>query len=422
MIVICCGMYRAASTWQYNVACHLVERFYSGERLGYLFDGESLKARRGTPLHSAEWVVVKAHELDPIFAELISSGEAVALYSYRDLRDVAYSVAHKRNSTFEREIEGTDLLPQAIRNFQFWTSCSRSLSQRYEQIIPAPVVAVQEIAAFLGITLQADVAEQIATEFSLESNKARVESIAADLRSRGVDLSKPANALCYDEATQLHWNHIRDGSTGGWRALATPRHIAVLARGCGRWLIEQGYEKDWAWAQSAMEHLLFTEPAAREQRITELGHHLNQHRESLATLHEHLAASRAESATLTEQLTSLRQTSSESLTTLHEHLAASRAETTAYAEQAKASAESLTTLHQHLTASRAESAALAEQLRATHESLATLHEHLTASRAESTELADELSATVESLATLHEHLAAARAETRAYAEQVCLLR
>ncbi len=29
MIVICCGMYRAASTWQYNVACHLVERFYS---------------------------------------------------------------------------------------------------------------------------------------------------------------------------------------------------------------------------------------------------------------------------------------------------------------------------------------------------------------------------------------------------------
>src|SRR5262249_19694874 len=34
--VICAGMYRACSTWQYEVAAHLVEHHRRGNRLGYL--------------------------------------------------------------------------------------------------------------------------------------------------------------------------------------------------------------------------------------------------------------------------------------------------------------------------------------------------------------------------------------------------
>ena len=34
--VICGGMYRACSTWQYEVVGHLVERHLRGQRLGYL--------------------------------------------------------------------------------------------------------------------------------------------------------------------------------------------------------------------------------------------------------------------------------------------------------------------------------------------------------------------------------------------------
>ena len=42
--VICGGMYRACSTWQYEVVGHLIERHLRGERLGYL-TGEAYAAR-----------------------------------------------------------------------------------------------------------------------------------------------------------------------------------------------------------------------------------------------------------------------------------------------------------------------------------------------------------------------------------------
>ena len=34
--VLCGGMYRACSTWQYEVAAHLIEQYLGGQRLGYL--------------------------------------------------------------------------------------------------------------------------------------------------------------------------------------------------------------------------------------------------------------------------------------------------------------------------------------------------------------------------------------------------
>ncbi|HEV3438592.1 MAG TPA: sulfotransferase domain-containing protein [Gemmata sp.] len=351
MVVICCGMYRAASTWQYNVACHLVERFYSGERLGYLFDGNSLEGRLRNLSSPSDWVVIKAHEPDPLFAELLTNGAAFAVYSYRDMRDVAYSIAHKRNSTFEQEIEGTDLLPKTIRNFRYWTGFSRSLMQRYEQITADPVRAVCEIAAAFGIALSAAAAGDIAREYSLENNRARIDRLTEAFRVRGVDLTDPANALCHDEETLLHWNHIRDGRTGSWRQQATPRHLVVLARECGQWLIEQGYEPDWAWVQPALEYLLFQEHAAHQERVKELVKHLDAHRESLATLHEHLATERVELVSLRQQVHTLRcehAAQQEQIKELVKHLDAHR--------------ESLTTLHEHLAAERVELVMLREQV------------------------------------------------------------
>ena len=38
--VFCAGMYRACSTWQYEVAAHLLEEHHDGQRLGYLASGE----------------------------------------------------------------------------------------------------------------------------------------------------------------------------------------------------------------------------------------------------------------------------------------------------------------------------------------------------------------------------------------------
>jgi hypothetical protein len=241
-------MYRAASTWQYNVAGHLVERYRAGKRLGYCSDARLIETVLDAPSAPDSWQVLKAHEPYPILAEMLARGEALALYSYRDLRDVAYSVIHKRASTFEAAIEADGVLIAAIAGFRFWTAQPRTLIQRYEQLVVDPVAGVRAIAAHLEVPLPPGAAGEIAREFSLEKNRQRAREVARQFQSLGMDLSDPANALCCDELSQWHWNHIRDGRVGGWRRAATPRELSVLARQCGGWLIEQGYEQDDSWS------------------------------------------------------------------------------------------------------------------------------------------------------------------------------
>lgn len=56
-----------------------------------------------------------------------------------------------------------------------------------------------------------------------------------------MDLDAAANALICDPATLLHWNHVRDGSSGDWLDEATPRQTVILDRMCGPWLMSRGY-------------------------------------------------------------------------------------------------------------------------------------------------------------------------------------
>jgi hypothetical protein len=266
MYVLCVGMYRSGSTWQYDVACHLVEKHRAGRRLGFL-TGEQFAARTGEP---DGWQVVKSHNQHPAFAAALSEGRALALYSYRDLRDVAYSLAHKWGSSFAEVVERKQLLHLCLENDAFWSTRPRTLSQRYEAIMADPAAAVEEVAEQLGITLEDGEADAVAQEYSLKANLWRAIEFANRLRERGVDLDDPANAHRWDEHTQLHWNHIRAGRVGGWRQEAAPRELATLAGICGRWLIERGYEPDLAWALPALDHvgreLEATQQALREAR------------------------------------------------------------------------------------------------------------------------------------------------------------
>jgi hypothetical protein len=285
-------MYRSASTWQYNVAGHLVEQFRSGRRAGYCAHPETL------PPSSADWQVIKAHDAHDVFAGLLVRGEARALYVYRDLRDVAYSLIHKANSTFEAVIASGPLLHQAMASFDFWTRQPHTLVQRYEDLVSNPVAAVHAIAVHLDLSLPPGAAEDLAHEYSLERNRQRAYRVAEHYRSRGMNLFDPVNALCRDEQSQWHWNHIREGRIGSWRSVATPREVAILARRCGRWLIEQGYEPDYAWAVGALEHVLFEEYDRLQADLAGLRH-------SGAVLAIHLDAACRQAANLGDRLAEL---------------------------------------------------------------------------------------------------------------------
>lgn len=269
MIVLCAGMQRSASTWQYDVVSRLVEHHRCGRRLGFFQTGDDFAEFLRTHADLPAWAVVKTHRQHPFFAELLASGRAAAVYSYRDLRDVAFSLAHKCGCSFEEIVERRGGLHDCLADDHFWTAQPRTLVQRYEDAIADPAAGVAAIAGHLGIDLEPGEAAAVAEEYSLTANTWRTVELKQRLLGAGVILDNPANAHHKDERTLLHWNHIREGNAGGWREQATPRQIALLAAICGTWLKERGYELDDTWALPALAAMQ-SELADAQFRLDEL--------------------------------------------------------------------------------------------------------------------------------------------------------
>ena len=85
-------------------------------------------------------------------------------------------------------------------------------------------------------------AEEIAEEYSLASNRFRMEALRRRLQDAGIDLQDPMNHQIYDSTTLLHWNHLRPAPSGSWKTEASPAERALLGRLCDPWLLENGYE------------------------------------------------------------------------------------------------------------------------------------------------------------------------------------
>jgi glycosyltransferase involved in cell wall biosynthesis len=241
MLVVCAGMPRSASTWQYQVASELVERKGLGLRAGFVPSSTLRPATEG-------WQVVKWHDADPGYAAALASGAARALYSYRDLRDVVFSAMHKTATDFDELVVRGRFVETAIANDAFWRSQPGVLAQEYDAILSDPCAGVRAIAAHLGIAVDEGEVAAVAAACSAAANRARAAQLREELASRGVDLADPRHALRHDGRTQVHWNHIRDGAPG-WRELATPAQRRELRDRCGSWLIANGYERDTSWAR-----------------------------------------------------------------------------------------------------------------------------------------------------------------------------
>jgi Sulfotransferase domain len=249
MLVVCAGMCRSGSTWQYLVACDLLERTGPGERLGFLTPPEFARASLEPP--KGRWRVFKTHDGHADFAEVLANSRARGLYCYRDLRDVAFSLAHKWSVSLRTAVVDRVGVRNCIANHAFWTAQPNVFIQRYEDWVRNPAEYVARIAKHLGVELGSGEAEDIARRYSSDENRRRTDALAARLRTEGVDLTDPRNTLLSDPNTLLHWNHLRSGEVGGWRAQSRPEDLALLARECGEWLAQNGYEDHPAWAALA---------------------------------------------------------------------------------------------------------------------------------------------------------------------------
>ncbi len=187
-------MPRSGSTWQYQIASHLLEQHRGGVRGGFLEQaGDFERCIEEQTAGRLPWLTLKTHNGHPPFAAALRDGRALAVYSYRDVRDVAFSLMHKMHRNFDTIVNETFMLEQCLKDHAFWTALPNVLCQRYEDVMADPVGGVQEIAAFLGVPIADGEAERLAAAYSLEANRARAEQLMETLRAQAVDLDHPEN-------------------------------------------------------------------------------------------------------------------------------------------------------------------------------------------------------------------------------------
>lgn len=245
-------MYRSCSTWQYLVASRLVERAHRGRRIGYFYSYENFRENTRDLDDSSQMLVLKCHDYYQGYVDLIADRGARAVYGYRDIRDVACSLAWKIARSFDQTVASTEFRA-AIDSYYGWTTAPMCLIQRYEDIVRSPVEAVSEIAAHLSLEIDDRVAKEVATEFDLSSNRARTERLRQSLVAQGIDLSVPQNAQLSDSDTILHWNHIRPADVGDWRSQLRGSDLETLRPVVQQWLVDAGFEHDDRWVMSGAD-------------------------------------------------------------------------------------------------------------------------------------------------------------------------
>lgn len=236
MVVLCAGMLRACSTWQYLIVRHIVEANLGGLDCGY---ADALCLEEFSRADNV-WRCAKIHDPAPIVEDIFAPERSVVFYTHRDLREVVYSLMVKRRATFNQLVLEQKVIARLLRNDRFWRSHARILIQSYDSITTDCQGAINGIATHLGVTLAPAEIAMLSGKYSLSSNQLRAERWKELLRERGVDLEDPKNVNISDPATKLHWNHIDGGRSGTWRDLTVPEK-AFLNEQCGMWLAENGY-------------------------------------------------------------------------------------------------------------------------------------------------------------------------------------
>ena len=242
MFAVCAGMFRSGSTVQYQIVSHLVERYLGGKRLGFV-DWGVLDEFRQEAI-DRQWRVLKVHAPNDSRIALIPTPGSICFYTYRDIRDVIYSLMHMHNTSFETVVPS--LLSQILASDKYWRSHPTTLVQRYEDTVLETRRMTSEIADFLGIALRTSEVERIGQTYSLSENRRRVRQLNTTLGEPGCDHT-PTSRGEKDDFSQLHGNHIRDGRAGTWRHEANEEEVGQMRQLCSDWLIANGYERDRQW-------------------------------------------------------------------------------------------------------------------------------------------------------------------------------
>jgi hypothetical protein len=237
MWVFCCGMYRSASTLQFQITSRLVKDAGIGQQIGWI-DALRFDAVRDRHADDQGFKVIKVHTCtEPIAAEFLW-GNALGIYTFRDIRDVFVSSMKQRAKSFD-DVWQEGFIDQCLENYKRWTQLPNVLISRYETIIQDLPSEVSRIAHHLGLSLEASQCHAIAADYSIEMQQERVQKFTNSLLQMTLAPNDHREIVDYhDEETLLHMNHINSGQAGQWKEDLSAQEAALICDRVKRWCAE----------------------------------------------------------------------------------------------------------------------------------------------------------------------------------------
>lgn len=240
MWVFCCGMYRSASTLQFQITAQLVQDAQIGQQIGWI-DANRFSEVRCLYQDDPGLKVIKVHKCtDAIIAEFINSN-ALGIYTFRDIRDVYASMMKQRQKSFDF-LRHEGFLEACLENYKRWTILPNVLVSRYSDIIANPAEEVRRIAAHLQIPIDSSTCHTIAASYSLEAQKERIESLKARLMKMSQNPNDHRELVDYhDDSHLLHINHIDAARVGRWKDDFSEQEVDWIEKQVEEWCQQNRY-------------------------------------------------------------------------------------------------------------------------------------------------------------------------------------
>lgn len=227
-LCVCAGMRRSGSTLQAQIVCAILGQ--PGAQLG---SPAQIQQLLSAAAELGSVCVVKCHEYVPGISDALSGGEAKAVYVFRDIRDVAASIARKYRTPVLSLIHGG--VDPILQEYRDWVSTPGVHVARYEDMTADLPAEVMRLATYLGVPMEHLEAVRIAADLSLVKQEARIrDAFKNDTPTMGTSANE------FDPATLLHRNHITSHGEG-FESVLKPIEVAALEWRVRHWLHEAGY-------------------------------------------------------------------------------------------------------------------------------------------------------------------------------------
>lgn len=240
MWVFCCGMYRSASTLQFQITARLVKENQLGQQVGWI-DANRFSEMRDAYANVEGLKVIKVHRCTPSIASEFMHNQAIGIYTFRDIRDVYVSSMSQRMKPFD-SIWAEGFIENCLEEYSRWTQLPNVLISRYEEIIENLPKEVKRIANHIGISMDSQQYEAIAADYSLPSQQRRIEKFKQQLLQIELDPNDHRELVDYhDEENLLHLNHIASGKTERWKEHLSTQEVELVEQRVETWCAENGF-------------------------------------------------------------------------------------------------------------------------------------------------------------------------------------